>query len=359
MNKAVGRVGLALGGVAFALLLGECGVRALGVTPERHRQPRTIENADKTAAIDAYPSNPRGDFDLDLRDDKTRARLASEGIDVSKIASRTPYAVEFHYNAHRCRDRDLDPTPKAGTTRVLVLGDSFTEGQGVREQSTFPRILERELTAAGKNVEVLDCGRRGRDFPALHDAFVELVGAYHPNVVVYAMVLNDAEQSDEFRSRQKFMNDWILDRRRMLADDDDGEARGSRLYALWRERTESRRVARETTRWYLDVYGPENAAGWSATQRYIADMRAQMNGKFLVALLPLLAKGKPYPFEPAAKEIARAMKAADVAFVDLEPAIANEPAESLWVHAVDMHPNERAHSLFAKSLVEPVLAQIP
>ncbi len=359
MNKAVGRIGLAMGGVVFALLVGECGVRALGFAPERYGQPRTIENADKTAAIDAYPSNPRGDFDLDLRDDKTRARLASEGIDVSKIAERTPYAVEFHYNAHRCRDRDFDPTPKAGTTRVLVLGDSFTEGQGVREAHTFPRVLERELTSAGKNVEVLDCGRRGRDFPALHDAFAELVNAYSPDVVVYAMVLNDAEQSDAFRSRQKFMNDWILDRRRMLTDGDDGETHGSRLWALWRERSESRRIARETTRWYLDMYGSENATGWSATQKYIEDMRARMNGKFLVALLPLLAKGKPYPFEPAAKEIARACKASNVAFVDLEPAIANEPTDSFWVHTVDMHPNERAHSLFAKALRDPVLARMP
>lgn len=357
MKKALGRIGLLAGGVFIALLVGECGVRIAGVAPERHRQPRTIENADKTAAIDAYPSNPRGYFDVDLRDEKTRVRLASEGVDVSKIAARTPFAVEFHYNAHRCRDHDVDATPKAGTTRVLVLGDSFTEGQGVRESDTFSRVLERDL---GEKFEVLDCGRRGRDFPALHDAFVELVDAYHPSVVVYAMVLNDAEQSPEFRARQKFLNDWIVDRRRMLSDDDDdGETHGSRLYALWRERSESRRVARETTRWYLDMYGPENAAGWSATQKYIDDMRARMNGKFLVALLPLLVKAKPYPFEQAAKEIARACKASNVAFVDLEPAIAGEAPESLWVHAVDMHPNERAHSLFARALRDPVRAQAP
>jgi len=338
MNKALGRIGLVIGGVVFALLVGECGVRALGVRPERYEQPRTIENAGKTAAIDAYPTNPRGYFDLDLRDAKTRARLASEGIDVSKIADRTPYAVEFHYNGHLCRDKELGPAVP-GATRVLVIGDSFTEGQGVREEDTFSRVLARDL-----GVEVVDCGRRGRDFPALHDAFVELVDAYH---------------RPEFRARQQFLNDWILDRRRMLAGGDDGETHGSRLWALWRERSESRRVARETTRWYLDMYGPENAAGWSATQKYIEDMRERMNGKFLVALLPLLAKGKPYPFEPAVKEIERACKASNVAFVDLEPAIASEPPESLWVHAVDMHPNEHAHAMFVRALRDPVRALMP
>ena len=55
-------------------------------------------------------------------------------------------------------------------------------------------------------------------------------------------------------------------------------------------------------------------------------------------------------------EIARACKAMNVAFVDLQPSIASEPAESLWVHAVDLHPNARAHALFATRLRAPVAA---
>ena len=35
-----------------------------------------------------------------------------------------------------------------------------------------------------------------------------------------------------------------------------------------------------------------------------------------------------------------------------------EAAETLWVHAVDLHPNERAHALFAKALHDPVTALI-
>ena len=356
LRAVAGRVGLAVGAVVVTLAIAECGVRAAGIGPERYHRPRNLENAEKTAAIDAYPTDPRHYFDLDLRDSATRARLGALGLDVAKVSRWTPHAVEFHYNAHRCRDRDVGPNPAPGTTRVLVIGDSFTEGEGVREDDTFSRRLGREL---GPDVEVLDCGRRGRDFPALWDAFDELVVAYHPDVVVYAMVLNDAEQSDAFRARQKFLNDWILDRRRMLGDDDPGgSAPGLRLWAIARERMEARRVAQETTRWYLDMYGPANADGWSATQRSIEKMRERMNGRFLVALLPLLVKGTPYPFAPAAAEIARACAASNVSFLDLEPAVAGLAPESLWVHAVDMHPNERAHALFAESLREPVRALV-
>jgi hypothetical protein len=363
LRGGVGRVALVIAGVFVALAFAECAVRIAGIAPERFPHPRNLENADKTVAVDAYPTNPRGDFDLDLRDAAVRARLATLGLDVGNIAKRSPYAVELHYNAHRCRDREPGPVTE-GITRILVLGDSFTEGEGVREDDTFSRKLERLLRAEGRHVEVLNCGERGRDFPALYDAFVELTAAYQPTIVLYAMVLNDAVQSPEFRAQQPFVNDWILDRRRMLASDDPGgDVPGLRLWALAHDRLEAMHVGAATTRWYIDMYGPANQAGWDATQHYLTTMQGEMaahDGRFLVALLPLLVKGRgPYLFAKPAAEIRRACSESNIGFVDLADAIKGEDAEALWVHAVDMHPNARAHTLFATSLRAPIAALLP
>jgi lysophospholipase L1-like esterase len=362
VRGGVGRIALSLGGVLVALALAECGVRIGGVVPERFHRTRNLENADKSAAVDAYPTNPRGYFDLDLRDAPVRARLGALGLDVAAISRRAPYAVELHYNAHRCRDRDPGPLPP-GTTRIVVLGDSFTEGEGVREGDTFSRGVERSLRAEGHQVEVLNCGERGRDFPEMYDAFVDLTAAYEPSIVVYAMVLNDAVRSAEFSAQQAFLNDWILDRRRMLSDDDPGGVSGSRLWALVRERIDTARVATATTRWYIDMYGPRNQAGWDATKRYLAKMHEQMDarhGRFLVALLPLLVKSSgPYPFAGPAAEIRRACAESNIPFVDLGDSVRGEDAAALWVHPVDMHPNARAHALFAASLHASVVALLP
>ena len=55
-------------------------------------------------------------------------------------------------------------------------------------------MLERRLNAAAPGrFEVLNCGRRGDDFPALYDAFREVL-RHDPDIVVYGMVLNDAYQ---------------------------------------------------------------------------------------------------------------------------------------------------------------------
>ena len=74
------------------------------------------------------------------------------------------------------------------------------------------------------------------------------------DVVLYAMVLNDPEQSKEFHDRQEFLNDWIVDRRRTTDDeaDENVTVHGSQLWGLLRDRSEGARVARATTQWYLD-----------------------------------------------------------------------------------------------------------
>jgi len=356
-----GRLGLAVLGVLVVLGVGEIVVRAAGLGPKRFYHPRYVENPWKSVAIDTYPTNPRGYFDLDLHDPAVNARLTESRLDLGLATQRTPYAVELHYNEHRCRDHEVVWWP--GYTHIVVLGDSFTEGQGVREADTFTRRLERTLQAEGRKVQIYNCGRRGRDFPELFDAFIELVSSYRPDILVYAMVLNDAVQSPEFRAEQPFLNDWILDRRRMVGEEGPDGARGSRLWALAKDRYESRRVAEATTRWYIDMYGPRNQAGWDATRHYLETMKSELDrrdgGKLLVALLPLLVDRRHgYPFAGPARAIKKACDDAGISFVDLSDSVAGEPAESLWVHPVDMHPNEKAHAIFAAALHDAIVSAV-
>ena len=87
-------------------------------------------------------------------------------------------------------------------------------------------------------------------------------------------------------------------------------------------------------------------------------MRAR-GGRFLVALLPLLVgiEGR-YPFEGPAAAVRRACEANGIPFHDALGAVRGRTSASLWVHAVDMHPNAAAHGLFAADLarwVAPLL----
>ena len=350
--------------VLLVALVAEAGLRILGYTPRRLRSTARLFDPGWTVLLDCYPENPRGYFDIDLREPRSRARYAHlRGRKFEAVAHRAPYAVESRYNSLRFRDVEFGPK-RPGIRRVMVLGDSFTEGQGVRERDTYPRVLERRLNAAHPGrFEVLNCGRRGDDFPALYAAFREVL-RHDPDVVVYGMVLNDAYQSERFRARHALINDLIMDRGWSLLGKPQPALRlfDSRLLASVQDRFQTRRTALETTRWYRDMYGEPNREGWERTADYLREMNRRVRargGRLLVASWPLLVnlEGED-PFADVAAKVAGLCIAERIPRHDLRPALRGRPTSSLWVHALDMHPNEIAHRLAAESLA-PVVAALP
>jgi hypothetical protein len=352
---------LAAASLLAILVAVELALRLFGYVPRRVQASARMVDPRWRMLLDCYPTNPRGYFDVDLRTPESRERyfhLAPHRYD--HVARRDPYAVEVDYNS--LRFRDVEPAPKpAGVIRVAVVGDSFTEGEGVKEADTYPRVLQRLLEAGGGAWEVVNCGRRGADFPALLDAFRDAL-KYDPDVVVYGMVMNDADRSPEFSARQKYVNDWILDRGDRLDGKDPPELRlaDSRLEALVADRVETWRTSRETSRWYHDMYAEPNRAGWERTQGYLREMNETMRdrgGHLLVASWPLLVhlEGDD-PFAEIARTVERFCLADGIAHHDLRPAFRGRRTESLWVHPVDMHPNELAHRLAAEDLAATVRA---
>ena len=360
MRETLGRAALVAGGVLGVLVLAEAGLRAGGYAPERFKSTARLVSADERMLLDTYPTNPRGYFDIDLRTPAARARyLALAPRRYDAVAGRAPWAVEFRYNAQRFRGPDFGPR-RAGVRRVVVLGDSFTEGQGVKEPDTTAAVLERLLNEGEPGRwEVLNCGRRATDFPALFGVFEDAL-ALGPDVFVYAMVLNDGDRSPAFQARQTYVNDWILDRGRMLIGRPDHQlgALDSRVAELLRDRMATWRIGRETARWYREMYGPANQAGWERTQGRLREMDRRVRekgGAFLVATWPLLVglQGR-YPFAETSGTIAAFLDGAGIARHDFLPALRGRPDESLWVHPVDHHPNEIGHRLAAESLAPAV-----
>ena len=65
-------------------------------------------------------------------------------------------------NAHGHRGRPVAEEKPEGTFRILVLGDSFTAGANVAEESAYPQVLERRLNeVAARPVEVVNTGVGG------------------------------------------------------------------------------------------------------------------------------------------------------------------------------------------------------
>jgi hypothetical protein len=358
-RAALATAALALASLGVAALLVEAGLRLWGYTGARVPAMARMANARWTELLDCYPTNPRGYFDIDLRTAGSRARFfAIAPLRFERVAARAPWAVLSRYNARRFRERPL--VAKApGVRRVMVLGDSFTEGQGVKEEHTLVRRLEARLRAEDPAWEVLNCGRRGTDFPALHEAFAEVL-PFAPDVLVYAFVLNDADQSPAFHARQSYLDDWIIAHGAMVEAPEPPRLGffEPRLAAFVRDRLGSLRVGRETTRWYLEMYGEPNREGWQRTQAMIRDMNRRMReagGRFVLMSWPLLVgTDGDYAFLPVHETLRRFCVTEGIEHLDLLPAFRGRRAEELWVHPVDRHPNDEANRIAMEALLPVV-----
>lgn len=80
-----------------------------------------------------------------------------------------------------------DPAPKK---RLLIIGDSLTEGYGVTQKSAYPSQLESIIQKRGKNYEVINAGSSGSTSAS---AFSRM--KWHmkktPGIVILALGAND------------------------------------------------------------------------------------------------------------------------------------------------------------------------
>jgi hypothetical protein len=346
-------------GCVLAVALGEATFRILGLDAhEAGRIFRISDGADLQfpgraghRIVDLYGSNPRGTFPVDLNDAATRTKLIAGGFArVDEARATNPFGVPFSYNSRGFRDREFAPKP-AGVTRVVVVGDSFTEAQGVVESASAVRLIEAGLRRTNPNIEVWNLGVRGYDFPDLEkllDTALEL----SPDAVLFAMVLNDGDRSPDLATNWPRVNDWIMVRQRAPT----WIERRSNMVAFAVQRYEQAQVSRDTTAWYNAIYSDANRDGWMRTRGALMRAQAKYHERgiaFGVSLWPLLVGLEgvgTYPFKAAHAQIKKGVERSGLPFLDLLPLLRGRPSESLWVHSSDLHPNEIAQELVAPGL---------
>ncbi|MBA3316574.1 MAG: hypothetical protein H0T50_00585 [Gemmatimonadales bacterium] len=102
------------------------------------------------------------------------------------------FTVVYHINPDGFRDSTTHPPEKpAGTTRVLLLGDSFTFGYGVDYDSIWPVLAEEELRRQGRAIELVKAGVEGMDTRTELVLLHRLFQRYQPDAVVVGFLVND------------------------------------------------------------------------------------------------------------------------------------------------------------------------
>lgn len=105
--------------------------------------------------------------------------------------------VPFRTNEFGFRDEPLRPkTP--GMFRILVVGDSVTFGTGVKNEETFPNVLEKKLAGRARpshSVDVINAGISAYNIRNIRGQMQEFMPKIQPSLVVYVFVENDLDDS--------------------------------------------------------------------------------------------------------------------------------------------------------------------
>jgi len=301
--------------VATALLI-EVGFRLVGP-----------EDQGFNNRVAEYPSNPRGYFE-ELR---VEADQPIYGVPMDErvgLGGRTA--------------KDINTNVPA---RILGLGDSQAQGQGVNFEDTMYEKLSEKMNSQGVRTRIRNAAVRGYDLDEITARYTYEArdrGSY--DVVLYAMVLDDFGLEQNQIAGQAFI-----------------QSQNDRTFDPWRARSatwnfvahiaEQWMLSKQTTAAYLQSYQGENlAARTQQLRRFDEQVRAD-GGELVIIVLPLLYDFKQYPFTEIHNTMRALGEAEGIHVLDLLPAFQDLTAADLWVHAIDHHPNEAAHARIAEEVL--------
>ncbi len=250
-------------------------------------------------------------------------------------------------NASGFRGEEL-VTPAPGQPRIVLIGDSFTFGNGCPEDGTLAVALAAELAARGKAAQVLNCGIPGYNADNVAALLRARVLPLAPAEVIWVMVANDVSGA---LARSEIPVDATIDR---LAD----LPLGSPLLQMANQNL-SRLLRRMG--FALDGYVESIVRAWQRqggerVRRSLDAMQADCAAagiRVRVAIYPYMTRPDLNPFAPVEDGLAAACAERAIPALPLVEAFArDEDLMRYWVGPLDGHPDGAANRKVARLLAE-------
>jgi lysophospholipase L1-like esterase len=250
----------------------------------------------------------------------------------------------YKLNNYGFRGDNYQMKKTPGTYRIMVLGDSFTLGDGVKLEDTFCLQLQKELRKINPKVEVLNFGTSGWNTVDQISYFHQLGYKFDPDLVVIAYILNDAahELWPIDAKREEFEEAF---HRRIMP--------GSHFLTTWTRYQFSKRYIQEVVQ-SIHTHKRE----WRRSLRYLLrgkEITAQLGTDYLVVVIPYLYQlNDDYPFEPVHRFVEQFCMENKISFLDLFESFKGHNYIDLWAHPTDQHPNAKGHRIIAETLTKSI-----
>ncbi len=261
--------------------------------------------------------------------------------------------VLFETNSAGFRDREYPKQKPPGTTRIVLVGDSFTMAQGVAIEHSYANRLEEMLADhPGGPYEVLNLGVSGFAINQVFNRMVRLGAAYDPDLVVYGLTLNDIDgpRYRDLIHRFSFIQQRVRYERFR-------ESRSHLLRLAWPRLQSLRELLDPPPDSYLNellVNYAEDSPAWADFVRAIERFgRTQERLQLPIVVFihsQLFYLNMFHPFSGIYDQVGREAERAGLRVIQTFPAFLGEDPRAVWVAQHDFHPNSRGHEILAEAL---------
>lgn len=360
------RIAALLLALVVACALAEIGLRLFDVRPERYPIPRWLawdgtqyREASKEEGLIKRPSR--------FEDDGVRMGEYTPNARFKVVYGSNPTGyfdaengVPATVNNLGLRGPDVAEEKPTGMRRILLLGDSFTFGVGVRDEDTFARRLESDLNRdapSGEQFEVINAGVQGYN---TRDEVLYLEREWlklDPDLVVIVFYLNDAYEDRTFLNMGEALGVYL---------EPYGLGRYSYLVDLVQHEIAARRSQSALEDYYLQHYFQdarnflpqpgEVGSDWTASRAalaHAAELLAKRDVPLVLVIFPELHQlDDSYPFAKVHDLVRTSADELSIPVLDLFDTFRGHRDRDLWVHPTDHHPNAEAHRLAAEAIRE-------
>ncbi len=270
---------------------------------------------------------------------RIRYRQARSSRNVGDYIGRQAAAVPVRINHLGFREQEIPP--KSDRYRIVIVGDSFTWGNGLEERERTSNVLGQAL---GPKYEVFNFGIPGNNMPE-HLGVLERALTVSPDYVLLQLYINDFETPDMQRPHPHPLLPDTLDRRL-------GES--SLLYDQMRDQWAhlqeviglSESYVHYMSRNLEDPNLPNARQAYGNLRQFFERARAAgvPAGAFLFPATDALGPfWRSYPFGYLHDGVKRTCEEEHVRCLDLFPTFATfANPRTLWVSPFDAHPNAMA-----------------
>jgi lysophospholipase L1-like esterase len=277
------------------------------------------------------------------------------------------------FNAWGFRGPEWPAAKPHGNFRIMVLGDSFTFGQGVGEDELYTTLLEKQLRGkfSGKTIEVLNLGVMG--YSAVDEAkLLKKIGPLlQPDLLLVQFTGNDVREGNQVPEKErnrwgfpipegfktvlltnsKLMNWMTIKYDQILMNWELRPNVVTSLESAYEPTSDEWKIFveayREMLQWTKANQMPPPLVGLFLSTQY---SKAELNN--FIDMTPAIRMQDRY-----AKQVGATLSQIGIPTVDYLPLFRNYNKQNMAVSKWEGHPNALAHRLYAEGFLDAITSR--